>query len=849
MFRRVFVLDRAVLPSVELVRSLAPAAPVEVVADEVTAAATPGLLERWSPSGRAPLDAVELAFSLGLTRDDLVVVGPLLGHSPRARAELAVRLAIQRAVFVLSVGSRCPPPSGSARHVALASDGATGDLAVLAAVLPHLEEVPRVTGFLLRGGQGRRAAMEATLKGAQAGRVVSVVGLAGSPISEAQAIDRAAVAAGVDLVVVASDAVSDAEALVRGFFAADALQQAERPTLILPRAAPAPTLLADHLAASDALVVRGSPAWVAVERNGLLGRVQLASTDRIRWVGRVLDQAQGVVALSADGMSEGRLALEGAPEERCLLRALSPTKPLLLIDARSTVEGLAPLEHVADTCHLVFVRLRWDDALDSLRTRLTEQAPWVGVPTLIDASAWLGDGGAYDLPTQVDPLRLRRLAARLGAIGASVRTVVGGEGEPPYEGREDLNARERASEPVEGNDVQFELDNRSAREGLLQAIADARRSIHWQCYIVEDGAMAARFAEALTEAAGRGVRVRLLIDALYSRHDAFGAVNPVIARLRAVEGIEVRSYRPVKGLPDLVALKQRNHRKLVVVDDEWAVVTGRNLGAAYYTSFDEVGLTRATHYRDVPWLDCGARVRGPIVTQVQRAFRASWISSGGSAFEPGPVPPAAGTTPCRLVLHDGLLDTNTFDTQLDLIHRARERIVAVNAFPFVVELQRALVDAMRRGVRVAVLFGCARPKWGADQRFAGGVIRELADQLIRARLDPVARAGGEVGEFAVEPLPAWESELGRVYPYVHAKILVRDGEEAAVGSANFDVTSAFWESEALLVVHQRAAVALLMAQLEPLLVAARKVDAADAAWQREAEQRARLARIWPSLVG
>jgi phosphatidylserine/phosphatidylglycerophosphate/cardiolipin synthase-like enzyme len=41
---------------------------------------------------------------------------------------------------------------------------------------------------------------------------------------------------------------------------------------------------------------------------------------------------------------------------------------------------------------------------------------------------------------------------------------------------------------------------------------------------------------------------------------------------------------------------------------------------------------------------------------------------------------------------------------------------------------------------------------------------------------------------------------------LHAKVLVRD-EEAAVGSANFDVTSASWESEALLVVDEPAAVA------------------------------------------
>ena len=101
----------------------------------------------------------------------------------------------------------------------------------------------------------------------------------------------------------------------------------------------------------------------------------------------------------------------------------------------------------------------------------------------------------------------------------------------------------------------------------------------------------------------------------------------------------------------------------------------------------------------------------------------------------------------------------------------------------------------------------------------------------------------------MDPLPTWEPELCRVFPYVHAKILVRDGQEAAVGSANFDVTSAYWESEALLVIDEPTMVAHLLAQLEPLLASARTTNPADEQWQREAEQRARLARMWPSLVG
>ncbi|HEY3450593.1 MAG TPA: phospholipase D-like domain-containing protein [Myxococcales bacterium] len=856
MFRRIFVLDRDALPSVASVRAFAPGAPVELVAEEAATASAgrPDALERGSPAGRSPLDAGMLVSALGLQREDLVVVGPNLHRSARARADLAVRLAIQHGLYVLSVGSRCPAPAGPARHVAFLSAADATELSALSALLPRFPGVARLSGFLVHEGHGRRAALEATLRAAAPDRLVSVIGFTAFPSSMAQAIDRAAVAAGVDLVVVPSDAVPDAAALAGGFFAADALQSAERPTLVLPRSTRAPVLLADRLEASDTLCLPGVTRWVAVERDGPLGRVQLDDSDRVLWQGSALGHDLGVVALAAGSGGEEFLALERAPEDRCRIRGLTLSRPLVLVDARSPVEVLAPLEPFAADSHVVFVRLRWDDAIDRLRHKLTERAPWVGVPLVIDASAWLGDGGAGDLPEAVDPIRLQRLAARLQSLGARIRAVVGGSVERPARsgsepGDEDHSAQEVAPSRVEGNAVRFEMDNTRARGALLEAIAGARRTVHWQCYIVEEGAVAERFAAALTEAAGRGVRVRLLIDALYSRHDIFRARNPVLQKLDAVLGIDVCAYRPLARVPDLVALKQRNHRKLVVVDDEIAVVTGRNLGAPYYTGFSEVALTRQSSYREVPWLDCGVEVRGPIVARVQRAFLSSWVASGGAPFEPGPVPPAAGPSPCRLVLHDGLRDTNTFDAQLDLVHRARERLVAVNAFPLAVELQRALVEAARRGVRVQVLFGCARPRHGADQPFGGGVMRDLADRLIRARLDPVLRAGGEVGELVLEPLPGWAPELGRVFPYVHAKVLVRDGEEAAVGSANLDVTSAYWESEALLFVEDRVAVGELLAQLEPLLTTARRADVNDARWQLEASHRARLDRIWPSLVG
>lgn len=396
--------------------------------------------------------------------------------------------------------------------------------------------------------------------------------------------------------------------------------------------------------------------------------------------------------------------------------------------------------------------------------------------------------------------------------------------------------------------MRLEIDNRAARERALADIAGARRRIHWQCYIVQDDAAAEEIAAALRGAAGRGVEVRVLVDALYSRHEAFGAKNPVLLRLSETPGVDVRGYQPLSGLPTLIDLKQRNHRKLIVVDGRVATVTGRNLGAPYYRGFEEEVLGPGSQHREVPWLDAGAILEGPLVESAERAFLADWVRSGGSEFPIEPVPPS-GEVACRLVLHEGLLDAHTFEAQLHLVRTARKRLVLVNNFPLALELQRSLLGARRRGVQVQLLFGSVRPRWGEDQPFAGGAYRELADDLIRARLDPVIRAGAEGYELMLPARPPWDPALGRVFPQVHAKLLVRDEDLTAVGSANVDVTSAYWESEALLVVQGDEFARSALGQIEPLLAQARRVDLSDERWARETPRRNWLSRHWPPLVG
>ena len=86
----------------------------------------------------------------------------------------------------------------------------------------------------------------------------------------------------------------------------------------------------------------------------------------------------------------------------------------------------------------------------------------------------------------------------------------------------------------------------------------------------------------MADAGARGVTVRVLVDSLHGLHGSFGLRNPLLERLSARPGVDLRVSKPITRPPSLEELKQRDHRKLVIVDGELALLGGRNLSHEYY---------------------------------------------------------------------------------------------------------------------------------------------------------------------------------------------------------------------------------------------------------------------------
>ncbi|MCE9673602.1 phospholipase D-like domain-containing protein [Myxococcus stipitatus] len=266
---------------------------------------------------------------------------------------------------------------------------------------------------------------------------------------------------------------------------------------------------------------------------------------------------------------------------------------------------------------------------------------------------------------------------------------------------------------------------------MLEAIARAREHIHLEVYTFEREGVGARFLDALVAAARRGVRVKVMVD-------GWGSVTTsryLTQTLRAA-GAKVRVFNPLTSL--CLGRSWRNHRKILLVDDEVAFLGGINIGDAY-----------AAHGDDPGWADLALELRGDICRQL-----GAKLTAGASFLRSGPVS----------VFLSGLGGGHRLRKQyLAAIDGAKEEVLLAHAY-FLPDtgFVRALTRAARRGVKVVLLLAGR-----SDVIFARAATMRLYGTFLRA--------GVHIHEWTASTL--------------HAKAAVVDGQHLLVGSFNLDPLS------------------------------------------------------------
>lgn len=305
---------------------------------------------------------------------------------------------------------------------------------------------------------------------------------------------------------------------------------------------------------------------------------------------------------------------------------------------------------------------------------------------------------------------------------------------------------------VSGNSVRLLIDAAENYPAWLAAIAAARDHVHFESYIIHDDSAGLEFANALIAKAQEGVRVRLIYDWL----GGFGKASRAFWKRLRTGGVEVRCYNPPR-LDSPLGWLSRDHRKMLVVDDEVGFITGLCVGRMW------VGRPEKNIE---PWRDTGVEVRGPAVGEIERAFAEIWAMMG----EPIPddelirmrTPSLTGEVSLRVVATLPAI-AGLFRLDQLIAAMARSSLWLTDAYyagttPYVQALRAAAQDGV--DVRLLVPNATDIP---------------LLKLLSRSGYRPLLEAGVRIFE--------WNGTM------IHAKTAVADGRWARVGSTNLNIAS------------------------------------------------------------
>ena len=182
---------------------------------------------------------------------------------------------------------------------------------------------------------------------------------------------------------------------------------------------------------------------------------------------------------------------------------------------------------------------------------------------------------------------------------------------------------ERSSPSAEQTGVRLLPLGAYSLDTRLQLAQRAATSLDVQYYQLENDSTGRLLLAALRDASQRGVRVRLLVDDLYTQHS-----DPLLRGLAAFPNVEVRLFNPfccnrgsgpsgryTASIFDFGRLNHRMHNKLFIADGVMAVAGGRNIADEYFL--------RA---HDANFVDMDAFVMGAVVRSMSAIFDRYWNS-------------------------------------------------------------------------------------------------------------------------------------------------------------------------------------------------------------------------------
>ncbi len=313
------------------------------------------------------------------------------------------------------------------------------------------------------------------------------------------------------------------------------------------------------------------------------------------------------------------------------------------------------------------------------------------------------------------------------------------------------------------DDTQVQLyKDGEALDAGFRAMEEARSRICLEMYIFAGDETGRAFADLLCRKASEGVRVYVIYDSFGSMHSD----REMFARMQRA-GVQVEQFHPIRPWEVRYSWRavNRDHRKLIIVDNDRAGLGGLNLGREYGGSWVGGSGKREGDF----WRDTSVGVTGPSAKHFLRAFAKSWhyVTHGGPIRRaehtydicgPGAVDDEIGvlasvpcrSSPLRPFLHNLFRDART-SVQMTMAYFAPDD-----------ELIDELCRAAKRGVRVQLML-------------PGRIDVPVLLVAARSFYEKLMHYGVEIYE--------------RQGAILHAKTMVIDSRISMVGSTNLDYRS------------------------------------------------------------
>lgn len=308
--------------------------------------------------------------------------------------------------------------------------------------------------------------------------------------------------------------------------------------------------------------------------------------------------------------------------------------------------------------------------------------------------------------------------------------------------------------PTSGNQIRVLTNAQEKYPTLIAALKASKKSIDMEYFCFRHDSFGKEVIEILKERARAGVKVRFLVDG----YGSIGLGSKAFHGMRAA-GIKAHFFAPLATILYFFKANYRDHRKVVIIDEELVITGGINIGLDY------LGQTPRG-----AWRDTALELQGPCVNQFIQEFNLSWRRTTFHTPKQ-----ETDNTPKSLTQKKGVgivnvipsgPDSHWFAIQriyLEMIHSAEHSIILQTPY-FIPDssIYEALINASLRGVNVTIM----TPRY-PDLALCRWVSITYFGELLRA--------GVKIYEYPIG--------------FLHQKVAIIDESIASVGTCNIDIRS------------------------------------------------------------